>query len=214
MLATVPESPKTQEGRLKAKRSRVLAAQLKLYTPHKETFSMTENLTLDDYQNGARVTAVYPGKGENLYYPALGLAGEVSEMLEKVVTQAEEGEVLAETGDVLWYVANLSYEAGLLLGEVIPGGQFPQAEKGDAAGAVIAAGRVVEVVKKTYRDNAGELTDEKREKIRTGLAEVLACLAGVAKSAGGTLEEAAKGNLEKLQSRQARGKLTGDGDNR
>jgi NTP pyrophosphatase (non-canonical NTP hydrolase) len=85
-------------------------------------------MTLSDFQRRSRATAVYPGAGDNLLYPTLGLCGEAGEVAEKVKKMvrddggeltAERREALAaELGDVLWYVAQLATEAGLDLGEV------------------------------------------------------------------------------------------------
>jgi len=85
-------------------------------------------MTLSDYQARARETAVYPGAGDNLLYPTLGLCGEAGEVAEKVkkmirddagVLSDDRREALAkELGDVLWYVAQVATEAGLDLGEV------------------------------------------------------------------------------------------------
>ena len=85
-------------------------------------------MTFSDYQQRSRVTAVYPGAGENLLYPTLGLCGEAGEVAEKVkkmirdddgVLTPERREALAkELGDVLWYVAQVATEAELNLGEV------------------------------------------------------------------------------------------------
>jgi NTP pyrophosphatase (non-canonical NTP hydrolase) len=82
---------------------------------------------LSDYQQRSRATAVYPGAGHNLTYPALGLCGEAGECAEKVKKALrDDGGVLsderraglaAELGDVLWYVAQLATEAGLDLDE-------------------------------------------------------------------------------------------------
>jgi NTP pyrophosphatase (non-canonical NTP hydrolase) len=83
---------------------------------------------LGDYQERSRATAVYPGAGDNLLYPTLGLCGEAGEVAEKIkkmvrdeggVLSAERRDALAkELGDVLWYVAQLASEAGLSLDEV------------------------------------------------------------------------------------------------
>jgi NTP pyrophosphatase (non-canonical NTP hydrolase) len=80
-------------------------------------------MQFSDYQERSRATAVYPGAGDNLTYPALGLCGEAGECAEKVKKAIrDDGGVLsderraalaAELGDVLWYVAQLATEAGL-----------------------------------------------------------------------------------------------------
>ena len=86
-------------------------------------------LTFDEYQERAKTTAVYPGRGEgNFTYPALGLAGESGEVCEKIKKairddggrMSEERRALLskELGDVLWYVATLASELGLRLGAV------------------------------------------------------------------------------------------------
>lgn len=77
-------------------------------------------MNLDQYQAEAVATAIYPDQGNNLYYPALGLAGEAGEVCDKIKkimrdhggipTPEQEIEILKELGDVLWYVANLCEE--------------------------------------------------------------------------------------------------------
>ena len=88
-------------------------------------------MLLSDYQARSRRTATYPGAGENIVYPTLGLAGEAGEVAEKVkkmlrddggVMTGERLEALAgELGDVLWYVAQVATEAGLDLERDRPG---------------------------------------------------------------------------------------------
>lgn len=109
-------------------------------------------MKLNEYQIEALKTAVYP-KEYKVIYPALGLAGEAGETVDKVKkvlrgdsggawTEERRKAVALELGDVLWYVATLAWDLGL------------------------------------------------------------------------SLEDVAKLNCEKLASRQERGKLAGDGDNR
>ena len=79
-------------------------------------------LTLLEYQEGARGTAFYPGKGANFVYPALGLAGESGEVANKVkkVLRDEDGKLseqsrvalIDELGDVLWYLSAMADELG------------------------------------------------------------------------------------------------------
>ena len=43
-----------------------------------------KKLDFIEYQKRSRKTAVYPDIGNNLYYPALGLAGETGEVMNKI----------------------------------------------------------------------------------------------------------------------------------
>jgi len=79
----------------------------------------------DLYQDAAEATAIYPNKGDNLYYPALGLAGEAGEVCEKIkkimrdqkghFTDADADEIGKELGDVLWYLATIATELNIAL---------------------------------------------------------------------------------------------------
>lgn len=82
----------------------------------------------EDYDAAAETTAVYPDKGDNLIYPALGLVGEAGEIAEKVkkmirddaskLTEERRQALIKELGDVLWYVSALAREIGSSLNEV------------------------------------------------------------------------------------------------
>lgn len=108
-------------------------------------------MTLNDYQQAALQTAIYP-EAMRINYPTLGLCGE--------------------------------------------------------------AGEVADKVKKVYRDHCGEFTDEQRKEIIKECGDVLWYVAVLAHDLGFTLEDVGKANIEKLASRQQRGKLNGNGDNR
>lgn len=85
-------------------------------------------MTFDDYQKESQRTAIYPNKGNNYIYPALGLAGEAGEVCEKIkkalrddgghITDVKRQELEKELGDVLWYVAQLATETGLSLDRI------------------------------------------------------------------------------------------------
>lgn len=83
-------------------------------------------MTLDEYQSGARSTALYP-EAARVLYPTLKLAGEAGEVAEKLgklmrdqgwapgepLTQEQTDALTKELGDVLWYVANLAADLGV-----------------------------------------------------------------------------------------------------
>lgn len=86
-------------------------------------------MDINSYQRDARTTAIYPGKGEltGLLYVALGL-GEVGELQGKVkkilrddagkLSNEKREELIAELGDVLWYVSQMASELDIALSAV------------------------------------------------------------------------------------------------
>ena len=97
-------------------------------------------MNFNEYQELAGTTAIYPGKGETLglAYVALGLgeSGEVQGKVKKMIRDnydrhskgdsldtylmAREG-IIAELGDLLWYIANAATELGVPLAAVAEG---------------------------------------------------------------------------------------------
>jgi NTP pyrophosphatase (non-canonical NTP hydrolase) len=79
------------------------------------------------YQNQAGVTARYPA-AIGLLYVALGLAGEVGEVANKIkkvyrdsggeVTEASRAAIADEAADCLWYLAMLCTELDICLDDV------------------------------------------------------------------------------------------------
>jgi len=76
------------------------------------------------------------------------------------------------------------------------------------------SGEVADKIKKIYRDNDGIISEENKEQIVKEMGDVLWYLANMATDLGVTLEDVAKKNLEKIQSRQEKDLIHGEGDNR
>lgn len=108
-------------------------------------------MTLNEFQQGALETAVYP-EDKRIIYPTLGLVGE--------------------------------------------------------------SGEVAEKVKKVFRDNHSEFTNEKKVSIAMEIGDVLWYCAALANDLGFSLDEIGEMNHKKLHSRKERGVISGDGDNR
>ncbi len=83
-----------------------------------------------------------------------------------------------------------------------------------ALGLAGEAGEVAEHAKKAIRDDGGKVSDERRAAMSKELGDVLWYVAQLATELGLDLDEIAGQNLEKLFSRQARGVLSGSGDDR
>lgn len=85
-------------------------------------------MSLNGYAELAGGTVVYPGRGDNIIYPALKLNGEAGEIAEKVgkmmrddggqMTEGRREALVKELGDVLWYVAACAFELDVTLEEV------------------------------------------------------------------------------------------------
>lgn len=82
-------------------------------------------MNINTYQEEASKTAIYKDK---LIYPTLGLCGEAGEMANKVkkILRDNNGQIceevkqnlIAELGDVLWYVAAIATDLGADLNSV------------------------------------------------------------------------------------------------
>ena len=88
---------------------------------------MIEIKTLNEYQQGALETAIYP-KEYKIIYPSLGLAGEAGEVCDKIkkiirnnnceVSDDKKREIAKELGDVLWYIATLANDIDYKLEDI------------------------------------------------------------------------------------------------
>lgn len=172
-------------------------------------------MNLCDYQPAAAATAIYPAAAA-VTYPALGLAGEVGELVDLLSGPHGPGDrdlLVGELGDVYWYVAALCRDLELTLGvDVVPAGET--GGRPVVAGLAVAAGEVAEQVKKTVRDHGGTMPPARRQTTVSACSRLLGLLADVGLAHGVETGEVLDANVAKLSSRAARGALAGDGDRR
>lgn len=83
-----------------------------------------------------------------------------------------------------------------------------------ALGLAGEAGEVANKVKKLYRDDRGELTEQRRAEIADELGDCLWYIAMLALELDTRLSDIAARNLAKLRQRRIGGSLHGDGDKR
>ena len=81
-------------------------------------------------------------------------------------------------------------------------------------GLVGEAGEVADKVKKILRDKEGVFDDESSDAIKLELGDVLWYISQLSSELGYELEDVANSNLQKLNDRKKRGKISGSGDNR
>lgn len=167
---------------------------------------MSEALTFNQYQSYAASTAVYP-ESVRCAYSVLGLADEAGELIDKVRNRIwPDGEPCMS--DPLWIVHSHLSEA-VELGKKL--GALKKRLRGDKAWTFEKADleRFAATVKKNITDDPVAVAE-----IAPELGDVLWYAANAAKDLGVQLGDVATANTSKLKSRQARGVLKGDGDNR
>ena len=80
---------------------------------------------MNEYQDMAAATAIYGAKHQ-VIYPALGRAAEAGEVANKVKKMLRDNDfdrdaIVAEIGDVLWYIAALSRDLNVSLHDIALG---------------------------------------------------------------------------------------------
>lgn len=167
--------------------------------------------SFEQYSAESRKTAIYPDMGNNLWYPCLGL---IEEMDERATCNHDQRPY--ESGDVAWYIAQICWELNFDLNDIaIEAKQGMEAWMDRWDRAYISDGFIAKTAKKWHRDGP---TAQRKDDFRMiceycwldsvfsddyypdlGFPDVWSILSA---------------NIAKLQDRQERGALGGDGDKR
>ena len=75
-------------------------------------------------------------------------------------------------------------------------------------------GEVLEKIKKLYRDKGGHITPEFKQAMKKEIGDVLWYICMIANKLNITLEEVFLANINKLDAREEKDMINGDGDNR
>jgi hypothetical protein len=159
--------------------------------------------------------AKHGGMKENKYL-ALAIFGETGEIAEKVKKfyrgdtgfVIDHGKMLNEVGDLLYYLVKYAHTSKAILNWTAingnPGGRRFNDDLGESM--LLLCQKIGTLVVSVV------LGDESHADVLTTFAIV--ALVDVARNCGGTLQEAANMNMEKLRSRKLRGQTRGEGDER
>ena len=163
-------------------------------------------MNLDEYQAAADTTAMYPNKGNTIFYPVLGLIGEFGEVTEAIMKGSPDKDILLELSDTLWYLSTICTELQIKLTDISNGRIVDS--------PLVTLGQIAEVTKKLMRDNGSIVTDKHRELLTPLLAKIFLRVKTTVKSYGSTIEDIADMNIKKLLDRKKRNKIQGSGDHR
>lgn len=190
---------------------------------------MTTINTLVEYGEIGRV-ASYPQ--DQYLYPLLGLADETGEVLEKLAGYCDTADIIKELGDVLWYATDITswmdgggpYGLQNVTGfttfdEIIPDHAFGAVDDVLARNLVQTVARICGYFKKLVREDgmvgwASMPYNARRTSICEEFRGLLVIIHTIAFGRGSSIREVAQVNFDKLSSREERGTLFGDGDNR
>jgi len=193
---------------------------------------MTKNNFWHDYYTKAISTAIYPNQGDSLLYPVLGLIGECSEISNKVkkilrddggkITDQKIKEIGKETGDCLWYIANICRETNISMQDTIGEAAIHYlsilssnnvkdifdvclAMQKPLCGISISAKRIKDSTQSDFLVHNGFLTN---------LRDICILLIFLCSSLGLSFEMVGEQNIKNLLGRKKRNTLHGSGDNR
>lgn len=181
-----------------------------------------EPMKAREYQRAARTTAIYPAAA-GIYYPALGLAGEVGEIANKVkkiirgdvTLEQRRDDLKAELGDVMWYVAATASDLGLDLRDLAKEAAERPKLKGDLYQVVLElqsrAGTNTQLASEVRTEGIG---CHYRLCLERNLVSFLVVVDALCSYLDTTLEEVCLDNIKKLFARKEAGTLQGDGDKR
>ena len=197
---------------------------------------------LDQYQDMAMKTAVYPEIGSNPYYPSMGLAGEIAELIEKIEFLAQPqqpnlqgnlppskqhliSDVSDEIGDVMWFVATAAREVGISFDTICTPAVFEAKSSKDmfdvnmgvlhgrATRAALIACELCGKSSKLMRDKT-EVADFVREQYRVWLESISYHMWALAHGLRLDMSTILENNIKKLADRAERKQLHGNGDKR
>lgn len=163
-----------------------------------------------------------------MFYPALGLAGEVGEIANKIKkilrgdSKLEDrlNDLRAEAGDVLWYVAALATDLGFpMKGNVTDTGvayalKDSNLDRLDIYSTVLRMNAHSGAISLLADDYRFSMADRLRIEMGKLLGIFLAYFSHFIVLLNTTFEDVAKANIQKLFKRRDEGLIKGDGDNR
>ena len=165
-------------------------------------------------------SAFYPkiSKSRDLSYLFLGLVEEVGEILEILDENDSFNDIIKECGDVLWYATAMSnvIEYDLYQGVDVEANVAKDCISDDKSSVELftSLSKIAGPIKKSIRDNHGNMTDTRLDQIKSALDEILQSIINILHKLNISILEALRVNYEKITSRQTRGVMRGDGNDR
>lgn len=189
-------------------------------------------MTFKEYLTGALTTATFDARWA-IKYPQLGIigeAGEVADKVKKVIrdhsalmdidphewTEEIKRGIALELGDVCWYTAIIANTEELDINQIEAETQTFNSNNHQSINIVDCTLLLARSVNRlSYLFGITSHTEEFKYSMLWNAIEVFSIAQAIAVKLGyNTLQDVWQMNLDKLKSRQQRGKIAGSGDNR
>lgn len=161
-----------------------------------------------DYVIWTDTTAGYDSREKAITCCLLGISGEFGEYNISMLNDNPDMEALKkEMGDILWYLAHLSFVTGV-----------PLVEMGDEVSFDDDGYQLItslhEKFKKIVRDDNYIVTEEKMPEVQVLMGLIYTMIINECGWYYWDIEDIMRANMAKLESRKERGVIGGSGDNR
>ena len=166
-------------------------------------------MTINEYQKATETTEIRPQTAVVNLRLMCSICGLIEEM-EELEEATEVDDIIKEAGDVFYYIASIARETDMDLESL-----FDRVEERNLIDKKFSTSLPLKLLKKTYRDMNGIMSDDYKSQLWDFLAAVIHevvnfCFDFTEMS----IEEIMQLNIDKLQDRLKRGVIQGDGDRR
>lgn len=166
-------------------------------------------MTINEYQKATETTEVRPQTATVNLRLMCSICGLLEEM-EELGEATEVEDVIKEAGDVFYYIASIARETDIDLESL-----FNRYEENNIIDKKLPISLPLKLLKKTYRDMDGIMSDAYKEQLWDFLAAIIhEIVIFCSDFTEVSVEKIMQINIDKLQDRLKRGVIQGDGDQR
>ena len=167
-------------------------------------------MELKEYQAQTGNTALYPERGQNIVYPASGLATEFAEFLAVFYGDSTVVQKADEAGDVMWYLSECCHNLDMDLSKLWEETPAQDSSSTDFAAVFLRLSKLMAVPQKVMRESQDYSgSTKRRDTLRESLGYVCAFMKQAMTASGLSLPGLLNANSVKLNKRLEAGTISG-----
>lgn len=167
-------------------------------------------MELKEYQTQTGNTALYPERGQNIVYPASGLATEFAEFLAVFYGDSTVVQKADEAGDVMWYMSECCHNLNIDLSGLWEATPAQDLSSTDFAAVFLRLSKLMAVPQKVMRESQDYSgSTKRRDTLRDSLVHVCSFMKAAMTASGLSLPGILNANSFKLNQRLKEGTISG-----